>query len=397
MRVLLNVLGSKPTQTFFFLISCLLCLGNNIIYNIYIIFRRHFVSSNKNSIMPRPRGCQELTSAQRGEIIGRAFHGQNLSEIARELGCNRKTVKKWLDRQQDDGAEWAKSRQRSGRPRATTAAQDEALVQDVTDHPLRHRSVLLDKALEYGCSHETIRHRLKEVGLSNFRPATKTFLTVEHKARRLEWAQRNIELPQDYWNLVVWTDEKVFRSDQQGKVFLYRPRGTRFEPQYVVRNEHSGRITAHFWAYMTAAGPGELIPVAERMNSAVYTALLENTLLPSLRANFPDQEEFIVMHDNSAVHTSRHTQTWLERHPEIICLDWPPRSPDLNPIEHVWGFMVQEWEKRREDRVQEVLQAHVMELWQHYQQNPGRCSALVANMQERLRDVIHNQGDFTRF
>lgn len=79
MRVLLNVLGSKPTQTFF-LISCLLCLGNNIIYNIYIIFRRHFVSSNKNSIMPRPRGCQELTSAQRGEIIGRAFHGQNLSE-----------------------------------------------------------------------------------------------------------------------------------------------------------------------------------------------------------------------------------------------------------------------------------------------------------------------------
>ena len=61
--------------------------------------------------MPRPHGCQELTSAQRGEIIGSAFHGQNLSEIARELGCNRKTVKKWLVRQQDDGAEWAKSRQ----------------------------------------------------------------------------------------------------------------------------------------------------------------------------------------------------------------------------------------------------------------------------------------------
>ena len=133
------------------------------------------------------------------------------------------------------------------------------------------------------------------------------------------------------------------------------------------------------------------------MNSANYIGVLENTLLPSLHANFPDQEEFVFMHDNSVVHTSRQTQAWLEEHPELICMDWPPRSPDLNPIELVWAFMTQEWEERRDDREQRVLEAHVMEVWQHFRRNPHHCSALVANMQQRLHDVIRAQGDYTRF
>lgn len=102
------------------------------------------------------------------------------------------------------------------------------------------------------------------------------------------------------------------------------------------------------------------------------------------------------MHDNSAVHTSCVTKNWL-RHPEIVCIDWPPRSPDLNPIEHMWGFMVQEWEMRQEDRVLEVLEAHVLETWQHYVRNPRQCSKLVANMQERLQCIIDNDGDYTKY
>lgn len=268
---------------------------------------------------------------------------------------------------------------------------------DVREHPITHRSVLLHKALEYGCSHETIRRKLNEVGLEFHRPATKTVLTEAHKARRLEWAQGNIQLPQAYWDLTIWSDEKVFLSDQQGRVCLYRPRGTRYDPRHVVRGNRSGRIPAHFWAYMTASGPGELITVPERMTSAVYVDILQNTLLPSLRANFPEQEEYLFMHDNSAVHTSNFTKNWLLRQPEIVCIDWPPRSPDLNPIEHMWAFMVQEWEMRREDKVQEVLQAHVLEMWQHYIRNPRQCSRLVSNMQERLQGVIDNGGDYTRY
>ena len=33
-------------------------------------------------------------------------------------------------------------------------------------------------------------------------------------------------------------------------------------------------------------------------------------------------------------------KTWMEDN-NVAILDWPARSPDLNPIENVWGSMVQ--------------------------------------------------------
>ena len=39
------------------------------------------------------------------------------------------------------------------------------------------------------------------------------------------------------------------------------------------------------------------------------------------------------MQDNASVHTARKIQAWFEEM-SIDITDWPPFSPDLNPIEH---------------------------------------------------------------
>ena len=192
----------------------------------------------------------------------------------------------------------------------------------------------------------------------------------------------------------MWTDEK---ADAEGRTILYRERGTRYHPQHVQRTQHSGRVAAQFWGYITAAGPGELVTVPNHMNSDDYIDVLQNVLLPSLQANFPEQNEFLFMHDNSSVHTSHKTQRWLQEHPEIVCIEWPPRSPDCNPMEHVWAYMINKWEQRRQDKKKQILVNHVMELWSHLKAHPSIASNLVKSVPARLQEIITNSGDYTKY
>ena len=101
------------------------------------------------------------------------------------------------------------------------------------------------------------------------------------------------------------------------------------------------------------------------------------------------------MQDGATPHRANVTNTWLE-HNNIDVMDLPAYSPDLNPIENIWGIMTQQiYQNSRQYQCIETLTQNVLKSWDEIDEVV--IDNLVDSMTNRCELVIESRGKATKY
>ena len=106
-------------------------------------------------------------------------------------------------------------------------------------------------------------------------------------------------------------------------------------------------------------------------------------------------ECFILMQDNARAHTAGSVQEYLN-HVNIPVMQWPARSPDMNPIEHVWDLLKRSVKSRMPppNNLSEMRNV-LLEEWQRLPQET--IDNIINSMPRRMETFVRARKGNTRY
>lgn len=314
---------------------------------------------------PTQHTLAPTTEEGRWAIIAAWKKYGNVARPAKALGKDRSVVHRWVQRyKQTNNLLVGKS---TGRPHALDGASAKKA---------------LELLLEEGGTSDGVANKLLCLGMTSKKVAKKTVIRAAKKAaksegtpirvlrgrpakqltqntmkKRLTFARQNKTRS---WGNVMFTDRKKFMFSHPGaKVRLV---------SWVVKGSTSQAYTVNhpqvlnIYAGVTKHGMTKCHIVAgtskhktehknkkgekaKNITASEYAEVLNTTLLPEATRIFSTTGvgSFVLQQDNDPTHRVAVTTVakWNARHASSIKVleNWPPNSPDLNPIENVWAYV----------------------------------------------------------
>ena len=146
-----------------------------------------------------------------------------------------------------------------------------------------------------------------------------------------------------FWERVWWSDECRFTLQAEVNTHnaVYYSRS---DPEWDIPVSHS-RQSVMVWCGISSIGIIGPIFFDETVMADVYVNLLSTSFLPVASA-FDPSKRFILQQDGASSHSANKTVAWLQQNlpkrwiGKDGLLEWPPRSPDLSPVDiFLWGYV----------------------------------------------------------
>ena len=148
-----------------------------------------------------------------------------------------------------------------------------------------------------------------------------------------------------------------------------------------------------FWGCFSYHGIGPLKPVESMMNSEKYLDVLTKKVIPEMARKFPEGSG-IFQQDLAPCHTSRKVKNFINLN-NILVLDWPGNSLDLNPVENLSSIIKLRLQRRDCTTMVKLTEA-IIDCWYGDSQTQENCKKLIDSRLKRMKSVLNSCGGYIR-
>ena len=285
-----------------------------------------------------------------------------------------------------------------GAPPRHGYAHEEAIIDHVMDNPAvstrrtAHR-LRLTQNYVWRTIHREELHPYHLQPVQGLRPED-----YAKRVRFCRWILDKIETRPDFLNVILWTDEAQFTRDGINNHHNDH-RWSLDNPHSIRERRFQQRFSVNVWAGIFNGSLLPLYEIPHRMNGHHYREFLE-THIDDMLDDLPldVRRRMYYQHDGAPVHNAAAVTAWLNHvfrrrwigsHGPI---PWPPRSPDLSPLDfYVWGHLKQEVYRERID-TREQLQQRIHNAAHRITQNRNTLRNVYDSLLRRCNACIRVGG-----